>query len=282
MATKFSKPRQQRTRGFDIYSLPRRSVKSNLIRRLSSPGPGGAGKKSRLEPFDTIQAQHPDHLCPHCDSELPQPISLKLRTLLASASKMSQADPRLHNVWGRTTSTAIAVSVCSQHDFELKVLPEALANGWPTEHNWYALGDRVSWMEPELRPIFEERTGPREACIFWQQLRADTESLGSLAKALSARGQYSRLQHMQTGYYGEMGATVIHRTLMKMFPFSEALKVSVDPMTWMEFIINVLTPEVAMRLIMEDSEDAALDAAGAVHILRASSTYGVQMFPADE
>ena len=67
-----------------------------------------------------------------------------------------------------------------------------------------------------------------------------------------------------------------------MFPLSSFDATRILPLTSNEFILRILVPEVALRLIMEDRE---LDGDDGMHqaliVLRESSTYGVAMFPED-
>jgi hypothetical protein len=67
-----------------------------------------------------------------------------------------------------------------------------------------------------------------------------------------------------------------------MFPLASFDPTRILPLTSNEFILRILVPEVALRLIMEDRD---LDGDDGVHqalvVLRESSTYGVAMFPED-
>ena len=67
-----------------------------------------------------------------------------------------------------------------------------------------------------------------------------------------------------------------------MFPPASFDPTRILPLTSNEFILRILVPEVALRLIMEDRE---LDGDDGMHqaliVLRESSTYGVAMFPED-
>lgn len=82
--------------------------------------------------------------------------------------------------------------------------------------------------------------------------------------------------------YGEQGSVIIHQTLFDMFPPASFDPTRILPLTSNEFILRILVPEVALRLIMEDRD---LEGDDGIHealiVLRESSTYGVAMFPED-
>jgi hypothetical protein len=67
-----------------------------------------------------------------------------------------------------------------------------------------------------------------------------------------------------------------------MFPQASFDPTRILPLTSNEFILRILVPEVALRLIMEDRD---LEGNNGMHealvVLRESSTYGVAMFPED-
>lgn len=82
--------------------------------------------------------------------------------------------------------------------------------------------------------------------------------------------------------YGEQGSVIIHQTLFDMFPPASFDATRILPLTSNEFVLRVLVPEVALRLIMEDRNLEGNDGMDqALIVLRESSTYGVAMFPED-
>ena len=82
--------------------------------------------------------------------------------------------------------------------------------------------------------------------------------------------------------YGEQGSVIIHQTLFDMFPLASFDPTRILPLTSNEFVLRILVPEVALRLIMEDRDLEGDDGMQqALIVLRESSTYGVAMFPED-
>ena len=76
-----------------------------------------------------------------------------------------------------------------------------------------------------------------------------------------------------------MGYVIIHQTLCDLFPPAEFDPDATLPLTPADFITQVLVPETAVHLIMED---LSLPRNKAIQTLRESVEYGVAMFPADE
>jgi RTC4-like domain len=82
--------------------------------------------------------------------------------------------------------------------------------------------------------------------------------------------------------YGEQGSVIIHQTLFNMFPPASFDPARISPLTSNEFVLRILVPEVALRLIMEDRDQEGNDEMHqALVVLRESSAYGVAMFPED-
>ncbi|KAJ6467946.1 RTC4-like domain-containing protein, partial [Mycena vulgaris] len=173
--------------------------------------------------------------------------------------------------------------VCHRHALESETIPEAEAQGWPTNINWEALKVRVLEMENDLEQILADRVRktPRMRCIFWEDLLRALKAEGPKSvKGLQA--QFTNFEKTQPGYYGEQGAVIIHQILYDMFPLGTIDPDLVRPFTPNEFILRILVPEVGMRLIIQDmslSVDSRLDKKRAVAVLRASARYGVAMFP---
>ena len=82
--------------------------------------------------------------------------------------------------------------------------------------------------------------------------------------------------------YGELGSVIIHQTLFGIFPATSFDPTVIQPLTVNEFILLVLVPEVATRLIMEDKGlEGEEGVSKAISIMQASAFYGSSMFPED-
>ena len=82
--------------------------------------------------------------------------------------------------------------------------------------------------------------------------------------------------------YGELGSVIIHQALFGIFPATAFDPSVIQPLTVSEFILLVLVPEVATRLIMEDKDlEGERGIRQAISIMQASAFYGSSMFPED-
>ncbi|KAJ7165360.1 RTC4-like domain-containing protein [Mycena filopes] len=314
----FSGSRQQRTKGFDVRSLEI----SSSQRTKKHPFPLSAEdlpsrKKVKYADEKTVVLARdyefsndkedlaflapgvdPKSLCPYCDRPLPEKMSQKLEDLLERTFLRSYTDDRPANPLGRKASVAVYAAVCKRHVFESKLVPKAVANGWATTIDWTTLKGRVFALRGDLEAIMFDRgreiayqgkelnqtaksSGPRMECIFWQEILSQLEAEGS-RRTTGVTGYFGVFDKIQPGYYGEVGAIIIHETLYEMFQISKVEPEAVQPLNVHEFIGRILVPEVATRLIMEDMGISIEEKQRAVAIMRESCSYGVAMFPVDD
>ncbi|KAJ7574386.1 RTC4-like domain-containing protein [Mycena floridula] len=228
----------------------------------------------------------PKTLCPYCDNALPKNPTPCLKKMLASAREISSSHPRPTNPLGRKAPLAAFISVCQRHQFESHLLPEAEEKGWPQVIDWTQVEGRIKKMKRGLAELIQDHDGdeggPRQRCIFWDEIIADVKKKGSNA-ASNIRNQFDTFEKTQPGYYGELGSVIILQTLYNLFPLDSLNPAHVQPLNPSEFMQRILVPEVALRLIMEDQNlSGSKGHRDAVKILRDSATYGVAMFPEDE
>ncbi|KAJ7020691.1 RTC4-like domain-containing protein [Mycena alexandri] len=314
----FSRPRQQRTKGFNVKFLrqfPQPSSKKARPFPISEEE-FASHKKGRLE--DLLLAHNlkstdqnhsrsmspeirdPKTLCPFCDRIFPADPSPKLVLLLETALNHSYRDPRPNNALGRKALLGVYITMCTRHVFEQKLLPEAITSGWPTFIDWSSVGPRVEAMRGPLESIIRDPgrqviygreetevhledmlvAGPRMECVFWQEVVEELEASGSRHVGGIA-GQFSTFEKAQPGYYGELGFMIMIKTLYRMFPDNIIDADTVQPFTLREFLGRILVPEVGMRLIMQDmglDDNDPTSKQKAIGVLRASVKYGVSMF----
>ncbi|KAJ7018049.1 RTC4-like domain-containing protein, partial [Mycena alexandri] len=246
----------------------------------------------------------PSTLCPYCDCTLPAELSPKLIQLLAVMVSRSEPDPRPANPLGRKAPMTVYAVLCHRHIFESEMMLEAIVGGWPTSIVWEELPTRVRAMKDDLEKILEdagppiiykgqesrvleptaELSGPRMRCIFWRELLKLFKTIG-LRGVSSTAGQITLFKKFQPGYYGELGYIVIHQTLYSLFPPTSIDSDLIGPLSPRDFIAYILVPEVGMRLILDDmSLDAEADGSQqvAADVMRASASYGVEMFPEED
>ncbi|KAJ7770702.1 RTC4-like domain-containing protein [Mycena metata] len=314
---RFSGSRERRTKGINVRALhDRKNIRRFPIDNELSP----PRKKSRYADESTVvlakdyhyeeeirfisPGTDPSTLCPYCDRPLPAERSQKLMRLLTVMESRSEPDPRPANPLGRKAPVTIYAVVCHRHAFESETMSEALACGWPTSIVWEELPVRVRAMKSDLEKIVAdagppiiykgqdsgaleptaESSGPRMRCIFWRELLELFKTVG-MRGVSNTVGQMNIFKKFQPGYYGERGYVLIHQTLYTLFPPTSIDPNLTGPLSPRDFIAYILVPEVGMRLILEDmSLDA--EAVGsqviAAEAMRASASYGVEMFPEED
>jgi hypothetical protein len=112
----------------------------------------------------------------------------------------------------------VYAGLCERHTFEAELIPEAIANGWPTSIEWSAVKARVVAMRGPLESILHDpgrrivygqpkaqeslwemsAEGPRMECVFWQELLKELEASGS-RHVSGIAGQFATFEKAQTG-----------------------------------------------------------------------------------
>ncbi|KAI0766656.1 RTC4-like domain-containing protein [Trametes elegans] len=238
----------------------------------------------------------PATLCHWCDEPLPTNPTPHLTSLIAAARRRSYPDDRPTNPLGLRAPPAVFVGVCQRHRFERIWIPRARKRGWPTGIDWAKLGSRVLRLKAHLQAIADDvdddfapgaqggkgkeraQRRSRKENEFWQELVTNVRQQGS-RQTTGVRGQFLHFNKTQPGYYGELGYVIIHQTLCNLFPPANFDPAAALPLTPADFIAQILVPEAALNLIMEDLGQSRADA---LKTLRDSVQYGVAMFPADE
>ncbi|THU92428.1 hypothetical protein K435DRAFT_576061, partial [Dendrothele bispora CBS 962.96] len=169
--------------------------------------------------------------------------------------------------------------VCSRHNMELEGIPKARKHGWPTSIQWEELPDRVQKMEKELNDLVNNPR-IRNLSEFWNRITGQIAEKGSLSTVFSSKNQFASFDRALTGYYGSLGYGIIYSKLLQLFPPNNNTNANISPLDMNMFLIWVLVPETAVRLIIEDQQLSGPDCmAIAVNILDESSQYGMAMFP---
>ncbi|KAJ6589053.1 RTC4-like domain-containing protein [Mycena capillaripes] len=316
----FSGQRQQRARGVDFRALQLQKQGARPFPMLEEPRKktkiSDQASVVLADDYDFVDEDairfispdmDPKRLCPYCDGLLLEEPTAKLTQLLEETFCRSYSDPRPSNPLGRKAGMAIFAVLCQRHVFENKTMSQAISKGWPTSINWDTLKDRVVAMKGDLmdiltdpgRPIIYKNAasvqqsisleelraagGAWMQCIFWREMLVELESKGSRIVS-GVGGWFTTFEKMQPGYYGELGAVIIHQTLYDMFPSNTTQTSAIQPLELREFISYILVPEVGMCLIMQD---LALDVNNptektqGVVVMRDSASYGASMFPED-
>ncbi|KAJ7435749.1 hypothetical protein FB451DRAFT_959645, partial [Mycena latifolia] len=247
----------------------------------------------------------PGERCPFCDSPL-----LAQPTAILTKLKENIESKRLNSRSCKAPSSAMWAPFCARHSFESTMLPKAEKQGWPKTIDWEGLKGRVREMRNDLTDIVNDagdpiiygndndgdkkkelpkpeagrKKGPRMQCIPWSRIVAKIAKKGRKAiKGVTA--DYQCFDETQPGYYGEVGSHIIVNILYDMLPPKTIDADLVKPLTPEQFLLQILLPEVGMRLIVQDLSlnlKIPADKEKAVGVMRDSAVYGVTMFPLDE
>ncbi|KAJ7447735.1 hypothetical protein B0H11DRAFT_1878583 [Mycena galericulata] len=240
---------------------------------LSVLAPTSMFKESTPEP--EVPVIDPNTLCPYCDLPFPEFPTPLLVQLMVDAFIKSRADPRPDNCLGRWVDMSIRATVCSRHEFEMELMPEAANQGWPTDIDF----DDVDRRLRVHKHVFKELIGdwncvpdvPRARSVFWEAAVQNITENSSKSQGIA--GNITNFDNIQPGYYGERGVEVIQETFNRLLQIPNELT---HPLSPNQFCAFVLTPEAGVLLIMEDRYLSRNDA---IQMMRASSSYGAQMFP---
>lgn len=144
-----------------------------------------------LTSFSTVDH---DTLCPFCDEPLPPQPSSRLQRLIERARLHARAQPRVANSKGLIAPFAIFIGACNQHRDETTVIPEGVAQGWPTNIDFDAIPTRLKAMRPRLLSFIERPN----TSTFFQKAMEDVASMGALA-SVGAQGQLAAFQRSRPG-----------------------------------------------------------------------------------
>lgn len=135
-----------------------------------------------------------DDLCPFCDEPLPLYPSARLQRLLDRARVNARPQARIGNSKGLKAPFATFVGVCNQHRNETTVIPEGVAQGWPTDISFDELPGRLKIMRPRLLRIVEQPNNSP----FYREAMENIASMGALAAA-GAVGQMNAFERSRPG-----------------------------------------------------------------------------------
>ncbi|KAJ3048471.1 hypothetical protein HK097_010507 [Rhizophlyctis rosea] len=174
--------------------------------------------------------------CPHCSKPLPDPLPTHVATWY---KKLKKEQPR---EWEH--------EFCKYHRVELEVIPEGVTKGWPYHIDWERVKERVKAMEGKLREVVDGRVGSA-----WRRIWMGEYFRLGARRAQASTNRIGRVRVTGCGYYGTKGARMILEILSGLFlnqmhPYLTAQKSHPQPV--LEYLQDVLVPECAARLVMED------------------------------
>ncbi|KAI8095043.1 RTC4-like domain-containing protein [Gilbertella persicaria] len=179
----------------------------------------------------------------------------------------------------RRVSSIDKDAFCKLHRLELNIKPEGRKKGYPREIDFDKLGKRVMRYKDELDLVIADKL-PSD----YRTLAEDSYREMGSNKARSTMGVMTRFEATLPGYYGPKGAAVILDVLTEHYLKSGYLAQHlVSPQMPLEFLQQVLVPEVGFRLIQSDmlNQKGVVENARekAKQIMDQSREYGNYMFP---
>ena len=136
----------------------------------------------------------PKTLCAFCDEPWPKEPSKELTDLFARIRPRAWPQPRYRNACGLQAPVEVFIDLCNMHRNETTVIPEGLAQGWPSEIDFDAVPQRLWKLKSKLEKIINHPAGG----YFYEMAKTDIKEMGGLAMG-SMRGQFAAFQKTQPG-----------------------------------------------------------------------------------
>ncbi|CAB4495143.1 unnamed protein product [Rhizophagus irregularis] len=207
--------------------------------------------------LDLVPNSH--NLCPYCDNILPDTLPEKIKD-------------QLQNLQNKPITEEERWSFCIMHHGELNIVPHGLSKGYPEYIDFNVLPSRIIKFEKDLIEIINGNI----SSYYWDITSSIYKEVG-YNKAKAPMMLMNRFEVFQPGYYGFNGLYTIVNTLIDLFVNSNNLtKDQTYPLDPMDFIYEVLVPEVTLRLIQEDRNNS-ITLEDAKEILNDSIEFGVYM-----
>ncbi|CAB4476182.1 unnamed protein product [Rhizophagus irregularis] len=207
--------------------------------------------------LDLIPNSH--NLCPYCDNILPDTLPEKIKD-------------QLQNLQNKPITEEERWSFCIMHHGELNIVPHGLSKGYPEYIDFNVLPLHIIKFEKDLIEIINGNI----SSYYWDIASSIYKEVG-YNKAKTPMMLMNRFEVFQPGYYGFNGLYTIVNTLIDLFVNSNNLtKDQTYPLDPMDFIYEVLVPEVTLRLIQEDRNNS-ITLEDVKEILNDSIEFGVYM-----
>ncbi|CAO3611676.1 unnamed protein product [Cunninghamella blakesleeana] len=146
------------------------------------------------------------------------------------------------------TSNMELYDFCRLHTSELNIKPYCIKKGWPVTILFDDLEERIHVFKDDLDKIIHQKMDS-----YYRTIALEAYQEMGKHKARSTMGMLVRFEKTMPGYYGAKGSYIIQNILVKMYLHKGILnKELTSPQLPIEYIQQVLVPEVGYRLIRED------------------------------
>ncbi|KAJ7831280.1 hypothetical protein B0H13DRAFT_2289276 [Mycena leptocephala] len=208
------------------------------------------------EPPPDKSAGPASELCLFCDIPLSVAPSAKLADLRAKLLALSVLTPTPANPEHRVAHMSHqSAAFCKQHKTDSQLLPFARANNLPEYINYAALIETLE--TAGVVSLLQEILEDLEASEFF-----------AAATSMAENDKFEK----STGYFGELGYTVISRRIKELFPAS-TITVDHTPLSWEALMERVLIPEALVALITDELQTSP---EATIELLHDSTPFGLE------
>ncbi|WVF66867.1 hypothetical protein IAT40_001610 [Kwoniella sp. CBS 6097] len=217
----------------------------------------------------------PTDLCPYCSEPMPSNPSSHLKQLKGHLEEISTPCPTEINPSARSLSWQRHIDFCSLHRAETSLIPLGIRDGYPENIDFLHLEERLEqgWIRERLDEILRD---PQSSNVF-KRVHEEIEKIGKIRwGGIKFQSKEENIAAVKPGYYGDLGRTIIinHFLNLRKWGYFPSLKsssssqtaqtpsqstiaeqhnpISLEPLSWHDFVSHVLVPEASVLLIMQD------------------------------
>ncbi|KAJ8083095.1 hypothetical protein PM082_008962 [Marasmius tenuissimus] len=206
-------------------------------------------------------------LCPFCDEKILPPSKI-LSDMLSKLLLVTEPDPLPWNADHRkAASFTVTIAFCSRHRYESELAQHPQSLLWPRNIDSLTVFQRVL----AIRQVILKLIHKPEGSPFFKQTYLYIHEHGRISPVKRMNGGKPLCNG--TGYYGQIGFSVGRLVTRYMFPLSVLYTETFSPLTYDDFMDEVLVPEIFTRLIQNDF---SLSRQGAIELLQQSEFFGTQ------
>lgn len=287
-----------------VLKMPKKKADTKLAQELQED----REKEQLLNSLKRAQKKHENEAdkkkCPYC-GEVLYPLTPAITNALKEMEKKDEAHKQreLKQLQKENSTSMFSSSTnmirkrqvpwaekdafCRVHHIELVIKPDGESEGYPTHINFDEIEKRMQKFDEELKLVIRKQLLSDYRDIAEQAYKEE-----GVTKARSTLSVMSRFQKSLPGYYGPKGAAVILGVLNKMYLTTGYLdKHLVSQQLPLEFLQQVLVPEVGFRLILQDiikehlkttQKPMSNSKEKAKKIMLESIEYGSALFPTED
>ncbi|OCF34648.1 hypothetical protein I316_03690 [Kwoniella heveanensis BCC8398] len=219
--------------------------------------------------------------CPYCSEPMPSKPSKYLTQLQDRLEEISTPCPTESNPSARNLPWQQHIDFCNLHRAETSLIPLGIRDGYPETIDFLHLEERLEkgWIRLRLDEIVRN---PQRSKVF-RRVQREVEEVGKNRwGGIKFQSKEENIAAVKPGYYGDLGRAIMidHFLNLRKWGHFPSLKsstsssqpqtssqsaiaeqhnpLSLEPLSWHDFISHVLVPESSILLIMEDRRYSSL------------------------